>query len=144
MNRTTTCTCLNLSLRIFIAGLGAAASAPAVGAGESPSPVVVISTPEGGIQPQAVVDATGAVHLIWFKGISAGGDLYYARSKAGKAEFSAPIRVNSQPGTRSPRARFGAASSRSVATGGSMSPGTARTAHRLRTRSRAARCSIRG
>ena len=113
-------------MRIFIAGLFAAASAPAVGAGESPSPVVVIATPDGGIQPQAVVDATGAVHLIWFKGISAGGDLYYARSKAGKPEFSAPIRVNSQPGSAIATGTIRGGQLAPGRDGRVMSPGTAR------------------
>src|SRR5438552_8099980 len=32
--------------------------------------------PGGGIQPQAVVDAQGVVHLIYFKGKSQGGDIF--------------------------------------------------------------------
>ena len=40
---------------------------------------------------------TGIVHLVYFKGEAAGGDLFYVRGKPGTLEFSRPIRVNSQP-----------------------------------------------
>src|SRR5207249_1981249 len=52
-----------------------------------------------GIQPQAMADAKGGVHLLYFKGDAAAGDLYYARREPGKTDFSAAIRVNSQPGS---------------------------------------------
>lgn len=55
--------------------------------------------PNGGIQPQAVVDAKGVVHLIYFKGEAGAGDLFYVRRDAAKERFSTPIRVNSQPGS---------------------------------------------
>src|SRR4051794_24005305 len=61
--------------------------------------VDVIRTPDGGIQPQAVVDDAGTIHLVYFKGDPAGGDLYYVSSKATPDGFSRPIRVNSQPGS---------------------------------------------
>jgi hypothetical protein len=61
--------------------------------------VVVISTPGGGIQPQAVADLAGIVHLIYFKGEPTGGDLFYVRSSPGTLDFSKPLRVNSQPGS---------------------------------------------
>lgn len=54
--------------------------------------------PDGGIQPQVAVDQNGTVHLVYFKGDPSQGDLFYARSKDGE-RFSAPIRVNSVPGT---------------------------------------------
>src|SRR5437899_3264248 len=59
----------------------------------------VIKTPNGGIQPQAAVDARGTIHLIYFKGDAGGGDLFYQRRAAGQSAWSAPIRVNSQPAT---------------------------------------------
>ncbi|MBI5761340.1 MAG: hypothetical protein HZA46_22750, partial [Planctomycetales bacterium] len=43
------------------------------------SPVKLVRTPEGGIQPQAVVDADGSVHLIYFKGQAGAGDLFYTK-----------------------------------------------------------------
>ncbi|HET6569088.1 MAG TPA: sialidase family protein [Rhodothermales bacterium] len=63
------------------------------------SDVELVRTPDGGIQPQAVVDERGTVHLIYFKGDPKGGDVYYARRAPGDAAFSKPIRVNSEPGT---------------------------------------------
>jgi hypothetical protein len=54
--------------------------------------------PNGGIQPQAVADAKGILHLIYFKGDNAGaGDLFYVRREAGTERFSEPIRINSRP-----------------------------------------------
>ncbi|MFO0890949.1 MAG: hypothetical protein U0790_17625 [Isosphaeraceae bacterium] len=61
--------------------------------------VQVLSTPDGGIQPQAAVDARGNVHLVFYKGDPAAGDLFYARLKPGEASFSTPFRVNSQDGS---------------------------------------------
>jgi len=60
------------------------------------SKVGLIRAPEGGIQPQASVDAKGVVHLIYFKGEPQGGDIFYVRRKADEEAFSPPIRVNRQ------------------------------------------------
>jgi hypothetical protein len=65
--------------------------------GQSPAQVEVLKTPHGGIQPQAIVDAQGILHLIYFKGEALAGDLFYVRREAGRKDFSSPIRVNSQP-----------------------------------------------
>jgi hypothetical protein len=99
MNRAGRETFRHLPGPILIAGLGAALLIPSAEAAERQPRVAVIATPEGGIQPQAVLDDTGVVHLIYFKGEPSGGDLFYARSKPGTPEFSKPIRVNSQPGS---------------------------------------------
>ncbi|PYJ86807.1 MAG: hypothetical protein DME22_03965 [Verrucomicrobia bacterium] len=56
----------------------------------------MIRAPDGGIQPQAAVDAKGVVHLIYFKGEPQGGDIFYARRKPGEEAFSPPMRVNRQ------------------------------------------------
>jgi hypothetical protein len=61
--------------------------------------VEVIRTPEDGIQPQAVIDGAGTIHVVYFKGDPAGGDLYYVSSTATPVAFSRPVRVNSQPGS---------------------------------------------
>jgi len=61
------------------------------------SGVVSIRTPDGGIQPQAAVDEKGTLHVIYFRGNPAGGDIYYVRRMAGDEGFSTPIRVNSRP-----------------------------------------------
>ncbi len=61
--------------------------------------VHLVKTPDGGIQPQAVVDGRGAVHLVYFKGEPGGGDIYYARLEPGKETFTPAIRVNRRPGS---------------------------------------------
>jgi hypothetical protein len=54
--------------------------------------------PEGGLQPQAVVDSAGTTHLIYFNGEPKAGNLFYAKRAGGEAEFSRPIQVNSRAG----------------------------------------------
>jgi hypothetical protein len=61
--------------------------------------VDLLRTPDGGIQPQAAVDRSGTVHLIYYKGDPAGGDIFYVHRAANGKEFSAPIRVNTQTGS---------------------------------------------
>lgn len=61
--------------------------------------VKLIRTTEGGIQPQAAMDNRGVVHLIYFKGDSGGGDIFYARQEPGQESFSKPIQINHQPGS---------------------------------------------
>ncbi len=60
-------------------------------------PVTLLKTPNGGIQPQAALDAEGTLHLIYFRGEPLAGDIFYIRSTDGASTWSAPLRVNSQP-----------------------------------------------
>jgi hypothetical protein len=76
--------------RILFAFAAAAAGDPAVS---------VIPTPNGGIQPQALVDEHGTLHVIYFKGTPSGGDLVYVRRPAVATAFSPPLRVNSEIGS---------------------------------------------
>jgi hypothetical protein len=69
------------------------------GAGTSAPRVELMGLPEGGIQPQAVMDDNQVLHVLYFKGPPASGDLYYMRRLPGAGEFSTPIRVNSAPGS---------------------------------------------
>ena len=66
-------------------------------------PVTLLRTPDGGIQPQAAVDAHGVLHLVYYKGDPAHGDLFYVRrqlkSDGGDGPWSRPLRVNDRPGT---------------------------------------------
>jgi hypothetical protein len=79
---------------VFLLSVGAAP------AGEKTAgPVRLVKVPDGGIQPQAVVDGKGVLHLLYFKGDPANGDLFYVRRGPGQKRFSAPLRVNSQPGS---------------------------------------------
>src|SRR5437867_1053421 len=61
--------------------------------------VALVRTPDGGLQPQAAVDTQGVVHLIYYKGDSGGGDIFYVRQAPGQGTFSNPIQVNSQAGS---------------------------------------------
>src|SRR5262245_17019634 len=61
--------------------------------------VTLIRAPNSGLQPQAVMDASGALHLVYFAGEPGAGDVFYVRRERGKGDFSSPIRVNSQPGS---------------------------------------------
>ena len=64
----------------------------------APGTVTLMRTPRSGIQPQAVVDHQGVLHLIYFQGDPAHGDIFYVNKKIGTdATFTTPIRVNSTP-----------------------------------------------
>jgi hypothetical protein len=57
--------------------------------------VITQRVPDGGIQPQVVADGKGGVHLIYFKGDAAAGNLFYVKSTDDGKTFSPAIRVNS-------------------------------------------------
>jgi hypothetical protein len=80
--------------RLIFAGVILIASAGLVRAD-----VVVVKTPDRGIQPQAVLDAKGDLHLLYFQGDPKNGNLMYVRRDAGKVTFSTPLQVNSQDGS---------------------------------------------
>ena len=61
--------------------------------------VTLVRVPNGGIQPEAVIDASRTLHLLYFAGAPAAGDLFYVTSRDFGHTFSTPIRVNSQPGS---------------------------------------------
>jgi hypothetical protein len=61
--------------------------------------VALIRVPNGGIQPRVAVDSAGTVHMVYYTGDPSHGNLYYVRSHDGGATFSAPLRVNSTPGS---------------------------------------------
>jgi hypothetical protein len=69
------------------------------GAAADPKQVTLLRVPDKGIQPQVAVDVKGYVHMVYFKGPSGAGDLFYVRSEDGGATFSRPLRVNSQTGS---------------------------------------------
>jgi hypothetical protein len=85
-----------LLIRLSLCSLGILLAIPA--RGETPK-VVLLRTPNGGIQPRSVVDGKGVVHLIYFKGEAKGGDVFYVRRQPGSETFSEPIQVNSRPRT---------------------------------------------
>ncbi|MBO0720735.1 MAG: exo-alpha-sialidase [Blastocatellia bacterium] len=61
--------------------------------------VKIMRTPDNGIQPQAVIDDQGTLHMVYFSGDPSGGDIFYVHIKVDSRDFSAPIRVNSQQGS---------------------------------------------
>jgi hypothetical protein len=65
---------------------------------ETSGSVQLERVPGNGLQPQAVADSTGLIHVVYFKGPAAGGDLFYVRRTA-DGRYSTPLRVNSQPGS---------------------------------------------
>jgi hypothetical protein len=67
--------------------------------GRDPVNTSVIGTPDGGIQPQAAIDDRGVIHLIYFRGEPASGDLFYTHREPDADRFATPVRVNSQPGS---------------------------------------------
>jgi hypothetical protein len=66
--------------------------------GDAPKNIAIVRVPDRGIQPQTAVDAKGIVHVLYYKGDPANGDLYYARAEDG-AHFKDAVRVNSEPGS---------------------------------------------
>ena len=103
--------------------------------------VSLIRAPDGGIQPQVIVDQKGVVHLIYFKGEPSGGDIYYVRKAPHADAFSKPIRVNSVPGdavaigsVRGPQLAVGTGGCVHVAWMGAHSAGPKKTIPMLYTR----------
>jgi len=88
-------TALLLGASTVVVGLVADRTARA----EPPTKVTVRRVPNRGIQPQVAVDSKGVVHLIYFSGDAAGGDIFYTRSMDGGATFSHLLKVDSQPGS---------------------------------------------
>jgi hypothetical protein len=89
----------------LLASHGLVALAPTARAANGPEKtqtagtVRLLRVPDKGIQPQVAVDARGVVHMIYFRGEPMHGDVFYVRSDDGGAHFSAPLRVNSVPGS---------------------------------------------
>ena len=69
-------------MRVFLTLLLSAGVALGVPSGareaDTSTPAVrLLALPDGGIQPQAVMDDQDVLHVLYFKGSPAGGDLYY-------------------------------------------------------------------
>jgi hypothetical protein len=91
------------NIRIGAAWLICVALIPSHGTAEAApkkdaAKVSLLRVPNKGIQPQVALDTKGVVHLIYFRGDPAGGDIFYVRSKDA-ATFSRPLRVNSKRGS---------------------------------------------
>lgn len=68
-------------------------------AAEPASKVKRLRVPNGGIQPQVVVDGRGVLHMIYYQGDPRHGDIFYVRSSDEGGAFSRPLRVNSVQGS---------------------------------------------
>jgi hypothetical protein len=91
--------CLLMTATLCVGGAGPPRASAGPDEGHRAAEVKLLAAPEGGLQPQAAIDDRGVIHLVYFKGDPAGGDLFYARLEPGAERFSAPVRVNSQPGS---------------------------------------------
>jgi hypothetical protein len=61
--------------------------------------VKTVRLPDRGVQPQALVDTEGTLHVIYLGDAPANANVYYVHQAAGEQKFSKPVRVNSQPGS---------------------------------------------
>jgi hypothetical protein len=61
--------------------------------------ISLIRVPGSGIQPQAVMDDRGTLHLLYYSGDRMHGDLFYVKSSDAGVTWSRPLRVNSEAGT---------------------------------------------
>ena len=59
--------------------------------------VKLLRVPDGGLQPQALLDEQGILHLVYLKGAPDACDVFYCERPAGQTRFSLPVRVNSLP-----------------------------------------------
>jgi hypothetical protein len=75
--------------------LGMAVLSPAVWSAVDVRPERV---PEGGLQPDALVDAQGRVHLIYLSGDPKAADIHSVSRESGRGEWSRPQTVNSEAG----------------------------------------------
>lgn len=66
--------------------------------GTTSTAVALVRLPAAGIQPQVALDPSGTVHVVYFKGTAASGDLFYTRVRT-DGTFAPPIAVNSAPGS---------------------------------------------
>lgn len=82
---------------LFALAAAGAVLPPARAPLQARTPVTLVRLPDAGIQPQVAVDARGRLHVIYFRGEAAHGDLIYARLDD-RGRFSAPLQVNTQPG----------------------------------------------
>jgi len=61
--------------------------------------IQVVRTPNNGIQPRAIMDRAGTLHLLYYVGDHVQGDLFYVKSADLGATWSSPLRVNSESGS---------------------------------------------
>jgi hypothetical protein len=77
-----------------VIGVALALALVAAAAGSGEERVRLVRVPDGGIQPEVVVDSRGTLELLSFRGDPAGGDLFVAASSDGGATFGPARRAN--------------------------------------------------
>ena len=90
---------MKMNCKIFSLFLSTTAALATCLASARSSDISVVRVPNGGIQPQAVVDGTGIVHLLYYLGDPMQGDLFYVKSSDQGTSWSAALRVNTESGT---------------------------------------------
>jgi len=70
-----------------------------VSPGQAASAVRVERLPDGGVQPQTVVDGAGTVHLVYLTGDARASDVVYTFRPADETAFAPVLKVNRQPGS---------------------------------------------
>lgn len=88
-----------LAAKLLLVSITLTAAFASTARNESKLSVSVLRVPNGGIQPQVLTDSAGTLHLIYFTGNPAHGDLFYVRSSDEGRTWSVPLRVNSQAGS---------------------------------------------
>lgn len=88
-----------MNRKLILAALFAAALSTASAESTKAPGIRLVRVPNGGIQPQAVLDREGTLHLLYFSGDPKAGDLFYVTSRDSGASWSMPLRVNSIPGS---------------------------------------------
>ena len=61
--------------------------------------ISIVRVPNQGIQPQAVMDGAGTLHLLYYVGDPMHGDLFYVKSSDSGVTWSSPLRVNREAGS---------------------------------------------
>lgn len=82
---------------IFFFSLAMTLARPRAADSSSTPTVTLLRTPHEGIQPQTSLGPHGVLHMIYFKGDPAAGDIEYVSRKPGQKDFGPPVRVNSEP-----------------------------------------------
>jgi hypothetical protein len=84
-------------MKVFLFSLCAAAVLAASEPPRNPD-ISLVRVPNGGIQPQAVMDRGGTLHLLYYSGDPRQGDVFYVKSSDSGVTWSRPLRVNSDAG----------------------------------------------
>jgi hypothetical protein len=61
--------------------------------------VRILRVPDGGLQPQVLVDGRGVLHLVYLNGSTDASDVWYSTRQPGAADSSKPIRINKNAGS---------------------------------------------